>query len=245
MSINYLGAAMERRGITKEAGLASFVSDMLNRNVGDLPGIRQVRKVVGDTATHFSEGSAHGKYLREFNRSGAAGPPSPAWHAPRATKMHGVGEFWGKQPGLVRWGVPSIAALQTTRAVWPEGEEMSDYEKTMIAAKKAGILKDPGEKITPEDMKRFREEKAKLDADAKKKKEDEGKKSNQWIPGMDNTLTAGAAGGVGGGLAGYMLAKRMGWDPMTSSLVGGVGTATAAAMLASWMKQDEKTTPNK
>lgn len=62
--------------------------------------------------------------------------------------------------------------------------------------------------------------------------------SPDWVPGIDNTLTAAAGGGVAGAGAGYLLGKKLGWDPITSSLVGGLGTATTAAMLAHYLKAE-------
>lgn len=99
--------------------------------------------------------------------------------------------------------------------------------------------------VTEDDINRYEERKlehalAKKQGKVKKKEEpkttdaktDDKKKGDSWIPGIDDTLTAGAGGGVAGATGGYFLGKHMGWDPITSSLVGGLGTATAAAMLA-------------
>ena len=82
--------------------------------------------------------------------------------------------------------------------------------------------------------------KSRADAEATKNgKDSEGR----LIPGVDNTLTAAAGGGIAGAGGGYLLAKKLGWDPVTSSLIGGAGTATAAAILASYMKGDKAAPP--
>lgn len=85
-------------------------------------------------------------------------------------------------------------------------------------------------------------EEAKIAAaeEAKKaKREQQGAEtSDTWIPGIDNTLTAGAGGAMAGGAGGYALGRHLGWDPITSGIVGSLGTATAAAMLAHHLKQN-------
>ncbi len=108
----------------------------------------------------------------------------------------------------------------------------SDF-KAFEGAKEERIIREKQEA----EKERLKEERRRRHEEAKKEgKDPEGR----WIPGIDNTLTAGAGGGVAGATGGYFLGKHLGWDPISSSLVGGLGTATAAAMLAHHLKQGKK-----